>query len=204
MNLGRTTRAAVTVATVLILCSGCLNLDRSYPEKRSFVLDVAADQRDAAGDAGLVLKITKFRVSPLFTGRAMVYRVGELQYENDFYNEWFVSPGSLVTQQYHKWLSKAGRFSIVLTGTNHIEPTHVLEGTVTEFYGDYRGEPPQAIFGVEMIVLGGDRERDVLLTRTYRQLVPLADRSPEALAAGLSEGLRRSLVDLDRDLSGIK
>jgi hypothetical protein len=31
----------------------------------------------------------------------MVYRIGELQYEKDFYEEWLVSPGLLLTGQFH-------------------------------------------------------------------------------------------------------
>ena len=63
---------------------GCLNLDKSYPEKRSFVLDVGAPPQGSPSPGAIVLKINKFRVSPLFAGRAMVYRIADLQYENRF------------------------------------------------------------------------------------------------------------------------
>jgi hypothetical protein len=117
--------------SVLLATAACFN--KSYQEKRSFVLDVSSEIREPASESPIVLKIKKFRVSPLFVGRAMVYRIGELQYENDFYDEWFVSPGLLLTRQFHDWLSKTGRFRFVLVGTNHIEPTHLLEGKWRNF-----------------------------------------------------------------------
>ncbi|MFI5247816.1 MAG: hypothetical protein ACHQWV_04600 [Nitrospirales bacterium] len=194
----------VCLASVLLAMAACLNLNKSYPAKRSFVLDVSSESRESTSEATMVLKISKFRVSPLFVGRAMVYRIGELEYENDFYDEWFVSPGALLTQQFHDWLSKTGRFRFVLVGTNHIEPTHLLEGSVAEFYGDYRlAASPKAIFGIELLLLDGLKERQAIFRRTYHEEVPLADRSPDALAGGLTQAVRLVLVDLERELAEV-
>ncbi len=202
MRLGDTMLRMVGTAGILLALAGCLNLAKSYPEKRSFVLDVTPEEREPVSESWMVLRISKFRVSPLFVGRAMVYRVAELQYENDFYNEWFVAPGTLLTQQFQNWLSTNGRFKFVLKGTNHIEPTHVLEGNVSELYGDYRvAGAPKAIFGIDLYVLDARDERQVLFTRTYRRQMPLADRSPDSLAAGLTQAVREVLADLDRDLA---
>lgn len=194
----------VGLASLSLATAACLNLNKSYPEKRSFVLEVTSEQREPATDAARVLKISKFRVSPLFVGRPMVYRIGELQYENDFYDEWFIAPGALLTQQFHDWLSKTGRFRFVLVGTNHIEPTHLLEGSVTEFYGDYRlAGSPKAIFGIELHLLDGLNESQVLFRRAYHKEVPLADRSPDTLAAALTQAVRQVLVDFERDLAEV-
>jgi cholesterol transport system auxiliary component len=184
---------------IALAAAGCLNLNKSYPEKRSFVLDVGTPQQETPSNSAIVLKINKFRVSPLFAGRAMVYRVADLQYESDFYDEWFIAPGALVTQQFQNWLSRSAGFQFVLSGTNHIEPTHLLEGTVTEFYGDFRGSP-RAVLGIELQLLDGLNERQLLLRRTYHQDVPLTDRSSDALARGLTEALRTVLVAVTKDI----
>jgi cholesterol transport system auxiliary component len=192
----------VCLAALLLAMAACLN--KSYQEKRSFVLDVSSESREPASESPIVLKIRKFRVSPLFGGRAMVYRIGELQYENDFYDEWFVSPSLLLTRQFHDWLSKSGQFRFVLVGTNHIEPTHLLEGSVAEFYGDYRlAQSPKAIFGIELLLLDRLNEPQVIFRRTYHKEVPLADRSPDALAGGLSQAVHLVLVDLEREIAEV-
>jgi cholesterol transport system auxiliary component len=182
--------------------TGCLDIKKSYPEKRSFVLDVGAPQQEVPSNDALVLKIQKFRVSPLFAGRGMVYRIADLQYESDFYDEWFVAPATLVTQQVHNWLSRSGGFHLVGLGMNHVEPTHLLEGTVTDFYGDFRGVP-RAVFGLELHLLDAMRHQQPSLRRTYHQEVPLSDRSSEALARGLTEALRLVLADIAKDLASM-
>jgi len=188
---------------LLITLTGCLNLSKSYPEKRSFVLDVGAPPQEARANSTKVLKINRLRVSPLFSGRAMVYRTADLQYESDFYDEWFVTPSVLITQQLQHWLAQSGRFELVLQGTNHIEPTHFLEGTVTEFYGDFR-ESPRAVLGIEFHLLDAMNEGRLSLQRTYHQDIPLTDRSPDALARGLTEALRTVLVALTKDIEEVQ
>jgi cholesterol transport system auxiliary component len=188
---------------LIITLTGCLSLSKSYPEKRSFVLDVGAPPQETPSNSIKVLKINRLRVSPLFAGRAMVYRTADLQYESDFYDEWFVTPSVLVTQQLQNWLAHSGRFLLVLQGTNHIEPTHFLEGTVTEFYGDFR-ESPRAVLGIEFHLLDAMNEGQLSFRRTYHQDIPLTDRSPDALARGLTEALRTVLVTLTKDIGEVQ
>jgi cholesterol transport system auxiliary component len=201
--MARSKTAAGTCLAVIMMCpTGCLDLKKSYPEKRSFVLDVGAPPQEAPANGAIVLKINKLRVSPLFAGRAMVYRVADLQYESDFYDEWFVAPGTLVTQQVHQWLSRSAGFETVVVGTNHVEPTHLLEGTVTEFYGDFRAAP-RAVLGLELHLLDAIHERQ-FFRRTYHQDVPLSDQSSDALARGLTEALRAVLVDVAKDIAAVE
>jgi len=201
--MARSKTAAGTCLAVIMMCpTGCLDLKKSYPEKRSFVLDVGAPPQKTSANGAIVLKINKLRVSPLFAGRAMVYRVADLQYESDFYDEWFVAPGTLVTQQVHQWLSRSAGFETVVVGTNHVEPTHLLEGTVTEFYGDFRAAP-RAVLGLELHLLDAIHERQ-FFRRTYHQDVPLSDQSSDALARGLTEALRAVLVDVAKDIAAVE
>lgn len=194
----------VSLASLLLTTAGCLNLNKSYQEKRSFVLAMSSETQQPTPEATMVLRLSKFRVSPLFVGRPMVYRLEEFRYENDFYDEWFVSPSAMLTQQFHDWLSKSGRFQLVMIGTNHIEPTHLLEGSVTQFYGDYRfAGAPKAIFEIRLLLLDGFNERQVIFRRTYHEEVPLADRSADTLVNGLTQAVRLVLVDLERELAEV-
>jgi cholesterol transport system auxiliary component len=203
MSRSSTTAVLTCLCVVVTTASGCVDLKKSYPEKRSFVLDVGVPPQEAALNTAIVLKVNKFRVSPLFAGRAMVYRVADLQYETDFYDEWFVAPATLVTQQVQHALSRSSGFQMGVLGTNHVEPTHLLEGTVTEFYGDFR-TTPLAVLGLDLYLLDAVRDRQPLFRRTYHQEVPLRDRSSEALAIGLSDALTTILAEVGKDLAAIR
>jgi len=198
-----TTAICACLGVIFASAGGCLDLKKSYPEKRSFVVDVGAPPQEGPSNGAIVLKINKFRVSPLFAGRAMVYRIADLQYESDFYDEWFVAPATLVTQQVHNWLSRSGGFHLVGLGMNHVEPTHLLEGTVTEFYGDFRGAP-RAVFGLELHLLDPLHDYQPFFRQTYHQDVPLSDRSSDGLARGLTEALRAVLADVAKDLAAVE
>jgi cholesterol transport system auxiliary component len=202
MRPSSTTALCACLAIVCAGVAGCLDFTKRYPERRSFVLDVGIPQEGPA-NGSVVVKLSKFRVSPLFAGRAMVYRIADLQYESDFYDEWFVAPATLVTQQVHAWLSRSGGFQLVGSGMNHVEPTHLLEGTVTEFYGDFRATP-RAVFGLELRLFDAMHHDQPVFRRAYHHEVPLSDRSSEGLARGLTEALRLILVDMGRDLASIE
>ena len=203
MTAGSKIASGACLVVIMTCAAGCLDLKKSYPEKRSFVLDVGAPQEQSPAKGVVVLKINKLRVSPLFAGRAMVYRVADLQYETDFYDEWFIAPGALVTQQMQQWLSQSGGFQMVVGGTNHVEPTHLLEGIITEFYGDFRAAP-RAVLGLELHLLDAVHERQPFFRRTYHQDVPLGDRSSDALARGLTEALRAILIDVGKDIAAVE
>jgi cholesterol transport system auxiliary component len=203
MKPSTTAASLACLGLVVATASGCVDFKKTYPEKRSYVLDVGVPSQDVPSKGAIVLKINKFRVSPLLAGRAMVYRVADLQYESDFYDEWFVAPAALVTQQVQQWIARSSGFDMVMLGMNHVEPTHLLEGTVTEFYGDFRAAP-KAVFGIEVHLLDALHDRQAFLRRTYRREVPLKDRSSEALAAGLTEALRTVLVEVTEDLAAVR
>ncbi len=181
--------------------AGCVNLNKSYPEKRSFVLEVSRDQETRPPSTGPILKIARFRVSPQFEGRELVVRTGEFQYDMNFYDVWLVAPGAMLGQQFYAWLSRTGQFQYVLLGSNHVETAYVLAGDITAFHGDYReGRQPTAVLGLDLHVTDGKQEASVVWQRRYRQEVPLSDRSPDELARGLSETLRLVLLDVEKDL----
>ena len=68
------TAACTCLAIIMMSSIGCLDLKKSYPEKRSFVIDVGAPPQDTPANGAIVLKINKLRVSPLWAARHGVSR----------------------------------------------------------------------------------------------------------------------------------
>jgi cholesterol transport system auxiliary component len=190
------------ICLAFLVFGGCVNLTKSYPEKHYYALEVAR-QGEALSTAPLtVLKIRKFRASPSFEGKEFVYRTSDAQYEADFYNEWFVAPKAMLTQQVHSWLTKSGPFNYANESLDSLAPTHVLEGTVTALYGDYRGNPAKAVLGLQFfLVHESSSPAEVVWHQEYRQDVDLSDKSPEALVNGWNTALQRILTSLEGDLS---
>ena len=136
------------------LMAGCVNLEKGYPEKRYFILDASRDEDISSPDTENVLTVRRFRVSPKYEGKGLVYRHGELRYESDFYNEFFVSPVSMFTEEIRKRLAGSGLFKHVVDPSSILDTTYVLEGAVTALYGDYRvSTAPKAVLEIQFFLL---------------------------------------------------
>ena len=192
----------IGICLVLFVLGGCVDIGRSYPEKHSYILEAVHPGETRASIPGTVLKVRKFRVSPAFEGKELVYRANDARYEGDFYNEWFVPPNAMIPQQVVNWLTRAGLFQYVMDSSGPLPATHRLEGILTALYGDYRATPAKAVLAVQFFFLHeASAQGEVLWHREYRKEVDIMEQKPEALVSGWNEALRLILSALDEDLT---
>jgi cholesterol transport system auxiliary component len=184
------------------LMTGCVNVDRFYPEKQFFVLNTSRNEKTSASKSDAVLKIQRFHVASRFEGNGFVYRRGDLKYESDFYNEFLISPGVMITEEVNKWLMQSGLFQHVISSSRLIEPTFYLEGVVSALYGDYRSNhSPEAVLEVQFFLVRNVSARPVVVfEKTYRQEAALKEKSPAALAEGWSRSLEHILSQFEANL----
>ncbi|MEE9605792.1 MAG: hypothetical protein V3V70_09505 [Candidatus Scalindua sp.] len=184
------------------LLIGCLDLERSYPGKRYFILDVSRDKDVSSPDTETVLKVRRFRVSPQYEGKGFVYRLADLNYESDFYNEFFISPSSLLTEEIRQRLAGSGLFRHVVTPSSHLAPTHFLEGTVTALYGDYGvSTAPKAILEMQFFLLQETAASPKIIFQSqYRKEEPLKGNTPDALVKSWNKALGQILTEFEIDL----
>jgi cholesterol transport system auxiliary component len=184
------------------LMTGCVNVDRVYPEKQFFVLNASRNEKTSASKSDAVLKIQRFHVASRFEGNGFVYRRGDLKYESDFYNEFLISPGVMITEEVNKWLTQSGLFQHVMSASSLVDPTFYLEGVVSALYGDYRSNhSPEAILEVQFFLIRNVSARPVVVfEKTYRQEAALKEKSPAALAEGWSRSLEHILSQFEADL----
>ena len=189
----------------LLMLSSCVNLAKSNPERQYYALDVTRTLESGAPVAGTVLEVRRFVVSPAFQGQELVYRTDDTRYESDFYNQWFVPPSTMLTQQAQNWLINAQLFEHVVASSSYIEATHRLEGTVTDLYGDYRQKDRRkAVVGIRMVLIEDNPTRTaILFQRDYHQMVEMTDTSPEGLTLAWNQGLEQVFMAFEEDLRKI-
>lgn len=185
--------------------SGCVSVEKSYPDKRFFVLGIARGEAQGSGAAGGVLMVSPLRVSPRYEGRSFVYRRSEANFEADFYNQFLVSPGALLTEEIRRGLSQAQVVQYVVGASSQAEPTLVLEGTVDALYGDFRDlNNPKAVLEMEFFLAKeSPTKADMVLRRRYTKSVNVNGRTPEALVKGWNDALNEIATALASDLKGI-
>jgi cholesterol transport system auxiliary component len=190
---------------LLALCAACVGLERSYPDKRYFVLDAGGNLSPSNPSINETLQVSNIRVSPRYADRSFVYRTSEAGYESDFYNQFLVSPSSLITEEVRKDLIASQLFKYVISASNQSQPSYFLEGTVNALYGDFRNpNSPRAILEMEFFLTSEiPAKAGILMQKRYEKSIPLSGRSPEALVKGWNQALEEILTSLVTDLKSI-
>ncbi len=181
---------------------GCVNLEKSYPEKHYFILDASRDKDVSSPDKGEVLTVRRFRVSPKYEGKGLVYRLKELSYESDFYNEFFIAPASMFTEEIRKRLAGSGLLKHVVDQASLLDSTYILEGAVTALYGDYRVKTaPKAVMEIQFFLLQEtDSNPKIIYQSQYRKEEPLNGNTPDALVKSWNTALNQILTEFETDL----
>lgn len=193
----------ILIISMPVVIAGCINLSKPAPDKRYFSLDVASegDVTDAA--LGKTLKVLPFDISPIYARRQLVYRNMDMEYEADFYNEFFSDPSSMISGQTLNWLQSSGLFQYVIADRSRVQASHLLEGNIVKLYIDLREKShPKAQIEIQFFLLkNGDVTRTVIFHETYSATVPVASTSTHDLVEGLNTALKQILTDFANDLN---
>jgi cholesterol transport system auxiliary component len=140
-----------------------------------------------------------------FADANLVYKTGKVEWQSDYYNLFFVSPQSMITDIVRDALAQSGIFSQVMTNRSLMAPTHFLESAVTDLYGDYSNKKaPAAVVKMEFLLLddtGGTPS--IVMKKNYKSRIALSEASPEELVAGFGKGMTEILTQLQRDIHDI-
>ena len=189
-------------ALLFIMASGCVNLERSSPERHYFVIQLppSADHSDSASD--LILSVARLRISPRYADRSFVYRTSDAGYEADFYNQFLAAPDTMISEELRKGLTASQEFKYVLGPADTQQPNYVLEGSVNELYGDFRNpNQPAAVLAIDFFLYQENSgNAGIVMQKRYTKSVPLTTRSPEALVEGWDQALKEIVVALAADL----
>jgi len=184
---------------------GCATLEKNYPERNYYIFNISNKDKNLTPISGGVLEVRKFEMSPSFSTREFVYRKGDLSYESDFYNQFFRPPSALITEEVRKWLSQSGQFKYVVDSSNNVEPDYVLEGNVSELYGDFRAtNEPKAVLGIQFFLTEETSTNPkIVFENNYRREVVLSSNSAGELVKGWNEALQQILTALAGDLKNV-
>lgn len=187
-----------------VFCSGCVTLERSYPEKRFFVIELQP-AKGAAVTNGQVLSMPTLHISPRFADRDFVYRTSQTEFESDFYNQFLIAPAVMITEEARRALAASSGFKFVVGPASPLTPNYILEGSINALYGDFRNPgAPAAVLEIEFFLHNENPANPgIAMHKRYMQVVALKERSPEALVRGWSEALQ-AIVAMFVNESGLR
>lgn len=185
-----------------ILLFSCVNLERSYPEKHYFALEINPKEQPSTGTVKGVLAVSDMRVSQRYEGQSFVYRLSETSYESDFYNQFLIAPAALITEDVRKALAQSQVFEHVISASTDLEATYRLQGVVNSLYGDFsNANAPRAVIEMQFFLTRKTPTGEkIIMAKRYRKSVPVSARSPDALVKGWDTVLEDILSSFCADL----
>ncbi len=193
---------SILIFMLFPLLTGCVNLEQSHPGKHSFMLDATQTEDITFHETEEALTVRRIRVISKYEGKGLVYRLDEFRYESDFYNEFFISPVSMLTEEISKRLSGSGLFKFVVAPSSIMDTNYILEGTVTSLYGDYSiKKAPKAVMEIQFFLLQEtDASPTIIFQNQYFKEEPLSDNTPDDLVKSLNVAFNEIMTEFETDM----
>ena len=186
----------------LMMLSGCTRPE-TY-NRKYYVLNTSRQVEPARTQTDFILEISRLTIDSAFSGNGLVYRIGDAEYESDFYNEFLATPSAMISDAMRNWLSKSRLFKRVLDPGSQIDPTHIIEGNITALYGDFRNvSSPRATIEMRVFLLEAETGDEPLpvFGKTYTTSIAMESDDPEGLVEALGRCLQKILSALENDLA---
>lgn len=195
----------IVASFMLVTLTGCLSLERPYPDKKFYLFEVERETAaDAPANPDVILQVRPFIISPRYEGQEFMYRIGEMRYESDFYNQFFLPPSSLLTEATIHWIGGSGIFGAVFGATAPVRPTHFISAAITKLYGDYVDGGARGNIEVQVLLTREDASQPVIIFQhDYSVSIEATERGADGLMAAWNEGLREILGKLEADLRSV-
>ena len=183
-----------------------VNMERGYPARRYFVLDLTGTPIAAPGNSSGILKLHRVRVSLPYDVKGFVYRLGPQVFETDFYHQFLAAPGAMIGEELLDALQRSDLFQYVVNSASPVESTHQLEATVDALYGDFTEEGTgKAVVRMSFVMRrDASQNPEVVFQKSYEKIMRLQERSPEALVQGWDRALEEIVSTLISDLRAAK
>lgn len=195
------------------LLGGCTLIpEREAVDRAWFLLELPAEPAPLQNEADrpLAVELGSVRVAPAYSGKGLVYRLGDHRYESDYYNEWFLTPAEQIEQLLRdRWTRKDAAVELVDDAADvwaEGRPAVQIHLLVTVLYGDLESANPEADSGEPVRGMGHVGLRTQLRTAERSRLAEMEAqhaierRSAARLVSALSEATADVLVELEHEL----
>lgn len=187
---------------LLAFVIACGSVSKTYPEKKFYLIELDKLNSDEIPPKGTAFKIRRLSLSQKFEGKEFVYRRDNVNFESDFYHTFFISPSANLREEIAKGLLDQKIFEFDANQNARWEPTHFIEVSVSDLYGDFRNEP-KAILNLEAFVYTETGLNvTLLLKKNYQKSISINKKEASDLVVGWNRALSEILKEMQQDLRG--
>jgi ABC-type uncharacterized transport system auxiliary subunit len=195
----------------MILISGCsLGAKPSYLVNQ-YTLEYPSPFQKEFTSINELVKVEQFSVAQTFNTSAMIYREGPNLRNVDPYNRWRIKPGEMAAEYLARDLRNSGLFRAVFSCNDSEGTRYLLEGQVDEFLEASEKDGRKAVLGLNVTFLDlkkRDTAEKVIFQRDYKVAEPYPEKTPAALAQGMSRAMekisRQIILDLQDAVNPVR
>lgn len=197
--------ARTLVFAAIIASAACASKVVVVPQ--SFMIDPPSSRLGVAPAEGCVVSLRPVFVAPVYSGTALVYRLGNHRIESDPYARFGSAPASMLTTAIVGYLHDASFVKDVVVSGSSLPADAAIEPFASEICGDFTdsGEPVAIItlqFRVLTPAAGVAPVRELLL-RTYSQRTRIRERTAADVVAAWNTGLAAIMKEFLGDLKAV-
>ena len=186
----------------LLFCA-CLNLKQPRDKIEFYTLEYQPPQLTDLKPLPFVIRLEPFSVAPTYDTTRIIYRDQSFKRDAYAYYKWRDNPGDLITYFLTRDIRHSGLFKAVLPFDSRSASSHLLEGTVDEFFEWDTEANWKAVLSVS-ITLMVDTEPDItkriVFQKSYHSTKPCEKKNPRALAKAMSQAMKEISGEMIKDI----
>jgi len=189
----------------VVFFAGCVSLKKKFPDIKTYDLNIERAEKESPASSAVTVQLNPFSAATELNRRFFVYRTGANHYEEDFYNQTFIPPANMVTENVSSWLSASPLVRYVLDEAVGEDSLFTIDGKLLELYGDYRDEKsPKAQLALTLTVreISG-KKTSTRFQKTYSQAVSMERISAASLVEGWNAALEQVLKEFESDFESV-
>ena len=195
----------ISILIFLSICFlfGCISFSKPVKPISYYTLEYDSPTIKGRRILPFAVFVERFQVTPLYDSNKIIYRNNEYKREAYSYHKWRTNPGDMVSQLLARDFKETSLFKAVFTLDSRFPSSHILKGTVLEFYEKDGEDRWEGILTLSVALIRKDEAdplKSVVFQKNYTIKEVCAKKNPQALAEAMSNALKKISVLIIRDI----
>jgi len=177
-----------------LLLGACLNLKQPSHKIEFYTFEYDPPQIANLKPLPFVIRLERFRVAPEYDSTRIIYRDKSFKRNPYNYFRWRANPGELVTSFLGRDIKHSGLFKAVLSYESRLPSSHLVEGSVDEFFEWDTQRRWEAVLSVSIALMAEnepDRNKRIIFQKNYHVREPCKEKNPQALVEAMSKAMSK-------------
>jgi len=201
-----TLRYQIKIALIFIILffiQGCFGFSNTNKIINYYTLEYPAPKIEGLKTLPFAILIERFQVAPLYDSNKIIYRDGNFKRDAYVYHKWRTNPGDMITELLARDFKEASLFKAVFSLDNRYPSTHILKGTVEDFYELDGKEFWESVLSLTVTLIKTDESdplKSIVFQKRYSDKERCSKKNPQALAEAMSISMEKLSIMIMKDI----